>query len=52
MNVYGTSGIEMDLNDICWKNFHLIEVPEVSLYATYLNTVPYLRIQCKTRNLF
>ena len=48
----GTSGIEMAVIDIRWKNFHLIEVPEVRFYATYMNTVLDVRVQCKTQNLF
>ena len=52
MQVHGTSGIEIYLIDTRWKNFHLIEVPEVRFYATYLNTVLYLRVQCKTQNLY
>jgi hypothetical protein len=43
--MYETSVIEMDLIDIRWKNFHLIEVPEVRFYATYFNTALYLRVQ-------
>jgi len=52
MKVNGTSGIEMAVIDIRWTNFHLIEVPEARFYATYMNTVLNVRVQCKTQNLF
>jgi hypothetical protein len=52
MEVNGTSGIDMYLIDICWKNFHLIEVPEGRFYATYFSTVLYVRVHCKIQNLF
>jgi len=52
MEVNVTSGIEMDLIDIRWKNFHLIEVPEGRFHATYLSTVLYVRVHCKTWKSF
>jgi len=52
MQVNVTSGIEMAVIDIRWKNFYLIEVPEVRFYATYMNTVLNFRVQCKTQNFF